>query len=115
MAEQSKANTSSEISSVGGAVPTSPPNVTECCGVPDIGRYCAKCGYECRLVEGAAPTSTPLDALLAEMDKILSATPNPTTEPFTAGFNVATYQWAEHLRIIMAASPASALITGEKR
>jgi hypothetical protein len=63
----------------------------------------------------AAPTSTPLDALLAEMDKILSATPNPTTEPFTAGFNVATYQWAEHLRIIMAASPASALVTGENK
>jgi hypothetical protein len=67
-----------------------------------------------REVGGAAPTSPPLDALLAEMDKILSATPNPTTEPFTAGFNVATYQWAEHLRIIMAASPASALVAPRK-
>jgi hypothetical protein len=106
-----RANThasSSEFSSVGGAVPTSQPQIP--C------QWCLGRGLACtHPMLAAVPTSTPLDALLAEMDKILSATPNPTTEPFTAGFNVATYQWAEHLHIIMAASPASALVTGEKR
>jgi hypothetical protein len=34
---------------------------TECCGVPDIGRYCAKCGQECRLEPSG--TTGPADAL----------------------------------------------------
>jgi hypothetical protein len=57
MAEQSKANTdslSSEFSSVGGAVPTSP-----------IGYIGNSRGRIAEVVRGAAPTSTPLDPRIA--------------------------------------------------
>jgi hypothetical protein len=63
---------SSEFSSVGGAVPTSPPDVTECCGVPDIGRYCAKCGQECRLEPSG--TTGPADAPKEETHMSLGST-----------------------------------------
>jgi hypothetical protein len=79
MAEQSKATPdSSEFSSVGGVVPTSPP--VTCCArcTYDIDvagyetMYCLRCftaAREGRLSVGAAPTSTPLQSGLIERAK----------------------------------------------
>jgi hypothetical protein len=102
------------------AVPTSPPNVTECCGVPDIGRYCAKCGYECRLVEGAAPTSTPLDALIADWRKRATQwegceATNTEAEQMIVDERVWMLEkCADELEAALAASPASALVAPRK-
>jgi hypothetical protein len=103
-----QAKPESECSSVGGAVPTSP-----------IGYIGNSRGRIAEVVRGAAPTSTPLDALIDELQMILyGKTGKWDVMMFIAVRSVLLKACAfgaksAHERAL-AASPASALVTGEK-
>jgi hypothetical protein len=123
---------SSACSSVGGAVPTSPPlRQKECPQDESSHRGCATCEGAGVIyvidwqLEGAAPTSTPLDALIARWRELAQRAWGwaDEAEKQNDGANAHAFRkerriWntcAHELEKRLAASPASALVTGENK
>jgi hypothetical protein len=111
---------SSECSSVGGAVPTSPPRHTDECpsqtfegaSTPGVTLDPTTC-----VCHRAAPTSTPLDALRAErLDDLRTIARFAMTygDDDVENAGIRLMLALDHPELL-AASPASALVTGEKR
>jgi hypothetical protein len=103
---------SSECSSVGGAVPTSPPRHTDECpsqtfeGASSPGVTLAPATCVCHR---AAPTSTPLDALRERVEMVIACAERDcvVNPQFAGGLEIVIAM----LREALAASPASALVT----
>jgi hypothetical protein len=118
-----RANTDSESSSVGGAVPTSPPAPERLRNGAGVCPHCRRWlqlvkdeGYKLLPVlvfpEGAAPTSTPLDALIAKW-RAKAVEHGKHNDAYQTAQGWARKDCADELEKLLAASPASALVTGE--